>query len=237
MEELFGSDDPEDMIIGNELEINVSKSSRFPANWVPNECSVIKLPLSALCVESATKSSNSANTIRFRDNTSNARLVEWEDNSWTLIVGREHFRVFQREEQVEIFDKQSEIFISVGSLNKLMNVIPGSLDSRTHQRVVEQTTVSRKLIQSRKVFLSTNESNPASPTTVKSTSAPPPRLTQDFLEAGLSSVKDLKAQFKRKEQSSSAKRVRQSRDDDDDDDDDEDDDSESSSSSSDSDSS
>ena len=180
-------------------EVEIELEGHFPTTQpvYPSSWAVIKLPSAALSVDFSAPYAGAPdsrlNTVRYRHGEkgeveSNARLVEWEDGSWTLVVGSEHFRVFQRREEVAIFDKQKDIFVSVGNACNLMNVIPGSLDSKTHQRVVAQTAVSRKLVESRKVFLASGADHRPAPVQpelpVKRKRGP--ALTADFLEAGLS---------------------------------------------------
>ena len=201
----------------------ITDASRFPS--LNSDSRIIKFPSSAISVDFFGESSAAANRIQCRQAEdgsealeSNTRLVEWEDGSWTLIVGSEHFRIIERSEDVSLFDKQAGDFhVSVGSVGKQFNVIPGSLDSRTHKHVVQQSAVQRKLTESRKValahgFASTHSAtvntiavHPNSPEKQRP-SGPAQKLTADFLEAGLSkrdrggrgtSVRDLKASYKR----------------------------------------
>jgi hypothetical protein len=201
----------------------ITDASRFPS--LNSDSRIIKFPSSAISVDFFGEASTAANRIQCRpaeDGSgaieSNTRLVEWEDGSWTLIVGSEHFRIIERSEDVSLFDKQAgDYHVSVGSVGKQFNVIPGSLDSRTHQHVVQQSAVQRKLTESRKValahgFASTHSAtvntiavHPNSPEKQR-VGGPSQKLTADFLEAGLSkrdragrgaSVRDLKASYKR----------------------------------------
>ena len=183
---------------------------RFPS-LAGSESRIIKFPSSSISVAfSEEKTSLSAvNKIQCRlgeDGTcieSNARLVEWEDGSWTLIVGSEHFRIIERDEDVSLFDQQPSGYqVSVGSVSKQFNVIPGSLDSRTHRHVVEQSAVQRKLTESRKVALAHGFAGTLSGivnTRAVHPSSPGHKLTAEFLEAGLErpGVRDIKASFKR----------------------------------------
>jgi hypothetical protein len=180
---------------------------------------IVKLPASALSVrygDGSGENRKSANLIQCRTNEdgsleSNARLIEWEDGSWLLVVGSEHFRVIERSEDVCLFDKQpSGYSVSVGSVSKQFNVIPASLDSRTHRHVVEQSAVARKLTETRKVALAHGLAGSTGGGTVNTISVQPssqPRgqkLTAAFLEAGLEgsrsrqrSVREIKASYKK----------------------------------------
>jgi len=83
--------------------VPITRSNRFPAVDASSS-RIIKLPVSALSVDfSDSSTKKSANMIRARmgesgEIESNTRLVEWEDGSWTLVVGNEHFRVLERNE-------------------------------------------------------------------------------------------------------------------------------------------
>ena len=204
-------------------EVSILTSpDRFPN--LNSESRIIKFPSSSISVQfSDEKTSSAVNKIQCRlgedgaSIESNARLVEWEDGSWTLIVGSEHFRIIERDEDVSLFDQQPSGYqVSVGSVSKQFNVIPGSLDSRTHRHVVEQSAVQRKLTESRKVALAhgfagtlsgnvnTRAVHPSSPERVTGGQ----KLTAEFLEAGLAGpkrpvarqtggVRDIKASYKR----------------------------------------
>jgi hypothetical protein len=171
--------------------------------------------------ETASVSNRSANVIQCRTTEdgsveSNARLIEWEDGSWTLVVGNEHFRVFERKEEVHLFDNQESVYVSVGQVHKQFNVIPGSLESRTHRHVVEQSAVSRKLNESRKVTLAHGLASAsgtmstiavnmdampvAQPAGQRRSRASGQSLTADFLEEGFGSLRDIKNRFKKGQQ-------------------------------------
>jgi len=219
---LFGESLKEEKVVPLEKDFNVTIPNRFDdrSDSIPK---IMKLPSSALSVDfrapytptEGMEEPKSANVIRYRHGEhglteSNARLIEWEDGSWTLVVGNEHFRVFERKEDVAIFDKQNDQFyISVCQVEHQLNVIPGSLDSRTHKKVVEQSAVSRKLVESRKVNLASGTSAGAVITSQGSLPAVAPRqpaqrrqkLTAAFLEDGLTesagtSVRDIKSRFR-----------------------------------------
>lgn len=196
------------------VEYPVATIGRFP--YLSAESRLIKLPKSALSINfSGSAEKKAANAIQCRVTPegvteSNARLVEWEDGSWTLAVGSEHFRIIERSEDVALFDKQDPLFIFIGTVQSQFNVIPGSLDSRTHKHVVEQTAVSRKLVESRKVTLAHGHSSTVNTIAVNMPNEPVSdsrgqRLTADFLEAGLpnrrkapsgNSVRAIKASYR-----------------------------------------
>lgn len=222
---LFGESLTEEKYVPEEKNLKVFVTNRLDdtSNSIPK---IMKLPSSALSVDfrapytptEGMEEPKSANVIRYRHSEhgtteSNARLIEWEDGSWTLVVGNEHFRVFERKEDVAIFDKQDDgFYVSVCQIEHQLNVIPGSLDSKTHKKVVEQSAVSRKLVESRKVNLASGTSGGAVITSQGSLPAvavsrqPVPRrqkLTAAFLEAGLkedesggTSVRDIKSRFR-----------------------------------------
>jgi RNA polymerase-associated protein LEO1 len=271
----MNSDDEEMMLFGEKsstesaivvadeatpVTVTVNDRIRFGHRSDGGVSKLMKLPSSALSinfkrpydpsVEETEPTSAAVIRYRLRNDASfsiesNSRLVEWEDGSWTLVIGNEHFRVFERDENVAIFDRQQDMYISIEQVEKQLNVIPGSLDSRTHKRVVEQTAVNRKLAESRKVFLAsgissaTVTSQGSLPTQTQRRTRP---MTAAFLEAGLAadegggSVRDIKSRYK-----SPAKRSRQESSSEDEEEDEEDvdfiDDEEESESSSDSDSS
>ena len=218
-------------------EIPIFVTNRFPSLSAESS-RIIKFPPSALSVdfdETASVSNRSANVIQRRtaeDGSveSNARLIEWEDGSWTLAVGNEHFRVFERKEEVHLFDNQENIYVSVGQVHTQFNVIPGSLESRTHRHVVEQSAVSRKLNESRKVTLAHGLASAtgtmstiavnmdampvAKPADQRRARASGQSLTADFLEEGFGSVRDIKNRFKKGQQPSKRTRRDESEDED-----------------------
>ena len=137
---------------------------------------------------------------------SNARLVEWEDGSWTMHVGSEAFKVMERDEEVYIYSKHPEAMILDGVLKKQLIVTPSSLNSKTHRIVTQKTNQDRnEAAERRKTQLTAVM---ATPSLEASPAAPLPRtkrqassLTADFLESDAmrtSSVKDLKESFKRR---------------------------------------
>ena len=205
--------------IEEEVVTVVADSGRFPI--INSESRVVKLPSSALSIGfDGFGSKKSANLIQCRtteDGTleSNTRLIEWEDGSWSMVVGSEHFRVIERPEDVALFDCQpSGYYVSMGSIKKQFNVIPATLDSRTHRHVVEQSTVARKLTETRKVALAHGLAASTGGGSVNTFSVQPSsdqsgkrggqKLTAAFLEAGLSgstrkdrSVREIKAAYKK----------------------------------------
>ena len=193
---LFGEDEEKqnEQVDAEVVEYTVSVSGRLPEIEAPNaESRIIKFPASAL----------SAHSIRCREEESNARLVEWEDGSWTLLVGSEHFRILERNEQVHIFDKQGDVYLSAGSVEKQFNVIPSSLDSNAHRHVVEKSTVARRLNEARKITLAHGLAG-TSAVSVSSKFVDVPRekktqqaaLTAEFLEAGMGGIRSIKAEYK-----------------------------------------
>jgi hypothetical protein len=202
-------------------DVYITRSGRLPLGpFREDELAIMKLPSHALSIDSGSSRTNpSANSIKTRPGAggeleSNARLVEWEDGTWTLFVGSEHFRILPRSESVAVYDKQTEgagdeVMVHVTNVNKQLNVIPGSLDSRTHKHLVEQTTINRKLVQNRKVALATSIATPVGGETVKFDRTPPPTgparpkrnrpiLSEEFLEEGMgASVKQIKSHFRK----------------------------------------
>jgi hypothetical protein len=203
-------------------EVPVMVEGRFPV--LSGTSRIVKFPSSALSVAFDGRESKSAVRIQCRTSEetgeveSNARLIEWEDGSWSLVVGTEHFRVIERDEDVVLFDKQPSGYqISVGSVGKQFNVIPASLDSRTHRHVVEQSAVARKLNETRKVALAHGLAATTGGASVNTIAVQPEalmakspggsqkrsgqKLTAAFLEAGMPSkergLRDIKASFKK----------------------------------------
>ncbi len=215
MEELFGEDEVRAISPSISKPNNASiqmvslltdkrilpKTGPIPSSSVR----IIKLPASSLGVDFFAKTTiPSGASIRVDAGQSNARLVEWEDGSLSLVVGSEHFRIMQRKEEIFVFDRQQTtsaqkmVSVSVVSVASQLNVLPGSLDSRTHKRVVEKSAVTKKLNEARKVYLATGHHAPvtaAHTTAVTTTLAVDPTpLTADFLEEG---VKALKSRYRR----------------------------------------
>jgi hypothetical protein len=181
-------------------KFSIDTQNRLPISPIdPSTVRVIKLPpKSTLSVESLTEETGGL-CIRVDPETkrSNTRLVEWEDGSMSLVVGSEHFRIMKRDEEIFLFDKQNAYSVSVCGVPAQLNVMPGSLESRTHQRVVEKSAVTKKLNEARKVYLATGHHVPTTvghSNVVTTTVAEEPALTADFLEEG---VKAIKQQFKR----------------------------------------
>lgn len=223
---LFGEDEGEPETEAVEYTVQQSIMEVGPEIDAPTESRIIKFPLSALSVDfehpdhRREKVKSSAHLIQCRetssgDKESNTRLVEWEDGSWTLIVGREEFRVLERKEEVEIFEKEKSsaaLYISAGSVDKQFNVIPGSLESRAHRNVVEKSAVTRRLNEARKVTLAHGLATSSSSSlitvssknlivensTLRKKELKQQALTAEFLEAGLGGgIKQIKAQYKR----------------------------------------
>jgi hypothetical protein len=147
---------------------------------------------------------------------SNARLVEWDDGSFTLMVGSDGFKVMERVEDVHIYDKvqsseESEILVLSGVAKKQMIITPASLDARISlaqksdpadsasavSRPKTQITSAQKIVDT---LLSQNSAPLA-------TKAPPKRpgvsMTAAFLEEdeedvmNTTSIKAIKRSYKR----------------------------------------
>jgi hypothetical protein len=209
---LFGSEKREAIAIVPE-PAQFEQVEMTPATYpdLNSDSRIVKLPSSALTVGFSGESTKAANTIQTRtaaDGTeeSNTRLIQWEDGSWSMVVGSEHFRVIERSEDVSLFHKQDSGYnFSLGSVGKQFNVIPASLDSRTHRHVVEQSAVARKLNETRKVALAHGLSGSSvntisvQPEVVAPLQKRGQKLTAAFLEAGMGgrSVRDIKNAYKR----------------------------------------
>ena len=67
---------------------------------------------------------------------SNSRIVEWEDGSRFLHVGREVYQLRSMTDTVFLFEENSEeLNVCHGFVNGRLNAIPRSLDSKTHESV------------------------------------------------------------------------------------------------------
>lgn len=65
---------------------------------------------------------------------SNARVVEWEDGSKTLYIGKESFDITEVEDNVMLFEENSQdIHVCHGKYKTRMVVTPRNLNSATHE--------------------------------------------------------------------------------------------------------
>ena len=201
-----------------EHEIKKTKLKIRPKPGIFSDDRVIKLvklpPRSVLDTSAfggSEASSAGASKLLLRTNSdgqieSNARLVEWEDGSWTMHVGSESFKVMERDEEVFIYTKHPDAMVLDGVLKKQLIITPSSLDSRTHRIVTQKTNQDRnEAAERRKTQLTalmptpSLEASPSAP--LPRTKRPAASLTADFLESDAmrtSSVKDLKESFKRR---------------------------------------
>lgn len=65
---------------------------------------------------------------------SNSRLVEWEDGTKTLYVGKEVFNINEIEDSVLLFEENSrDVHVCHGSMRKRLVATPRSLNSQSHE--------------------------------------------------------------------------------------------------------
>jgi len=65
---------------------------------------------------------------------SNSRMVEWEDGTKTLYVGKEAFNISEIEDQVLLFEENSrDVHVCHGSMRKRLVATPRSLNSQSHE--------------------------------------------------------------------------------------------------------
>lgn len=66
---------------------------------------------------------------------SNTNIVEWEDGSMTLYVGKEAFVARSREDPMYLFDDRKDLKVFQGVVNEQMYLTPLDLESKTHERL------------------------------------------------------------------------------------------------------
>lgn len=65
---------------------------------------------------------------------SNTRLVEWEDGSWSLYVGKEPFSLEQIDDRTPIFEENSkDVYVCHGNIKRKFIAKPKSMDSTSHE--------------------------------------------------------------------------------------------------------
>jgi len=83
---------------------------------------------------------------------SNARLVEWEDGTSSIFVGKEPFRVSSRPESIQLFeDRSKNVKVFQSMINEQLTVMPLGLGSETHKRL--KNSQINKVKPNRKVQL------------------------------------------------------------------------------------
>ena len=139
---------------------------------------------------------------------SNARLVEWEDGSFTLMVGCDGFKIMERVEDVHLYDASPSGLALAGVARRQLILTPASLDSRISlaSKMDEDKAVQRPKTQ----ITSAQRTSDSLPLAAVPKALPkrPAAMTTAFLEEEISgsSIGAIKRNFKRQRVTSSPKR-------------------------------